>query len=87
MAGANGSLLYLIMLDLPNLIVGFGCCLLVFFFFLSFSFFFFLKAYIHFVLTPLVVKVLGIPVGGQWGSLWTLTQKTHFPKEFFDQTW
>ena len=33
-----------------------------------------------------VVKVLGTPVGDQGGSLWTLTQKTHFPKEFFDQT-
>ena len=33
-----------------------------------------------------VVKVLGTPVGGQGGSLWTLTQKMYFPKEFFDQT-
>ena len=33
-----------------------------------------------------VVKVLGTPVSGQWGSLWTLTQKTHFPKKFFDET-
>ena len=29
-----------------------------------------------------MVKVFGTPVGGQGGSLWTLTQKTHFPKEF-----
>ena len=34
-----------------------------------------------------VVKVLTTPVGGQGGSLKTQTQKTHFPKEFFDQTW
>ena len=37
-------------------------------------------------INTLVVKVLGTPVGGQGGSLWTLTQKMHFPKEFFDQT-
>ena len=33
-----------------------------------------------------MVKVLCTPVGGQGGSLWTLTQKTHFLKVFFDQT-
>ena len=32
------------------------------------------------------VKVLGTPISGQGGSLWTLTQKAYFPKEFFDQT-
>ena len=33
-----------------------------------------------------MVKVLGTPVSGQGESLGTLTQKTHFLKEFFYQT-
>ena len=32
------------------------------------------------------IVVKGTPDSGQGGSLWTLTQKMHFLKEFFDQT-
>ena len=36
----------------------------------------------HNPINTLVVKVLGTPVGGQGGG----GPKTHFPKEFLDQT-
>ena len=33
-----------------------------------------------------VVKILCTPVSGQGVTIWTLTRKTHFPNEYFDQT-
>ena len=44
--------------------------------------FFLMPKQIYVKFNTYVVKVLGTPVSGQGGSLWTLTQKTHFPKEF-----
>ena len=34
-----------------------------------------------------LVIILGTPVGGHRGSIWTLTQIMHFPKEFYIKTY